>query len=178
MQKTLKHLAYILVEDRVPKTEDEKGIYLGQDHFWIDVQKILNSKSFRRLEGKTQVWPLAENPLVRNRLIHTMEVYFTAITIARILGLNEELTGAIALAHDLGHTPFGYLGERILSKIALEKFDDPIGFKHARFSVIVAQEIERNGQGLNLMPIICDGVEYHSRGAGTMTTLENVPQEF
>lgn len=178
MKENLKHLAYVLTEYRVPKTEDEKGIYLGQDPFWVDAQKILNSKSFRRLEGKTQVWPLAENPLVRNRLTHTMEVYSIAVTIARILGLNEWLAGAIALAHDLGHTPFGHLGERMLSKILNHRLGNNRDFRHAEFSVVVAQEIERKGQGLNLMPIVCDGIKYHSRGSGEMTLLENVLQEF
>ena len=82
----------------------------------IIIQKIINSKSFRRLNGKTQVFTFPENVLIRNRLIHTLEVKSIAETIATILGLNISLVGAIAAGHDLGHTPFGHLGERFIQK--------------------------------------------------------------
>lgn len=142
------------------------------DPFALDVQKIINSKSFRRLNGKTQVFAFPENVLIRNRLIHTLEVKSIAETIATILGLNVSLVGAIAAGHDLGHTPFGHLGERFIQK----NYDE--SFRHEIFGLTVAEKIERKGLGLNLLFETLEGITYHSRGTGEANITNNIPMEY
>lgn len=142
------------------------------DPFEIDVWKIKSSKSLRALGGKTQVWPLASNPLVRNRLTHSLEVEAIAVMIAQVLGLNVNLTRAIALAHDLGHAPFGHMFERIISEIT------GIRLRHEFFGPLLMQKIERQGKGLNLSFEVLEGVSRHSRGDGKLVTEDNYPLEY
>ncbi len=130
-----------------------------------DRDRILHSKSFRRLKGKTQVFLAPEGDHYRTRMTHTLEVSQNARTVAKALRLNEDLTEAIALGHDLGHTPFGHAGERVLNKI-YEK-----GFHHQEQSVRVVERLEKNGKGLNLTKEVRDGILNHST-AGNPSTLE------
>ncbi len=128
-----------------------------------DRDKIIHSKAFRRLNGKTQVFLTPEGDHYRTRLTHTLEVSQTARTIAKALRLNEDLTEAIALGHDLGHTPFGHAGERALNKIC------PGGFRHYLQSVRVVERLERNGAGLNLTKEVRDGIANHQVSTTPMT---------
>ncbi len=128
-----------------------------------DRDRIIHCKSFRRLKHKTQVFLSPEGDHYRTRLTHTLEVAQIARTIARALRLNEDLTEAIALAHDLGHTPFGHAGERALDKLL------PEGFRHYRQSVRVAERLEKEGQGLNLTAEVLDGILCHTEGQEAKT---------
>lgn len=130
-----------------------------------DRDRILHSKSFRRLKHKTQVFLAPRGDHYRTRLTHTLEVSQIARTIAKALRLNEDLTEAIALGHDLGHTPFGHSGEAILNKIC------PYGFKHYEQSVRIVELLEKNGRGLNLTWEVRDGMRNHST-ANMPATLE------
>lgn len=121
-----------------------------------DRDRILHCKSFRRLMHKTQVFLSPEGDHYRTRLTHTLEVSQIARTIAVALRLNEELTEAIALGHDLGHTPFGHAGERALTAVC------PGGFSHARQSVRVVEKLEKDGAGLNLTWEVRNGIGCHS----------------
>ena len=123
--------------------------------FQRDRDRILHSKAFRRLKHKTQVFISPEDDYFRTRLTHTLEVSQIARTISRALRLNEDLTEAIALGHDLGHTPFGHAGERVLDKLS------PEGFRHNEQSLRVVDIIEKNGQGLNLTAEVRDGILNH-----------------
>lgn len=133
--------------------------------FQRDRDRILHSKSFRRLKHKTQVFLIPEGDHYRTRLTHTLEVSQIARTIAKSLRLNEDLTEAIALGHDLGHTPFGHAGESVLNKLL------PQGFEHCVQSVRIVEKLERNGQGLNLTFEVRDGILNH-RTKGKPSTLE------
>ena len=133
--------------------------------FQRDRDRILHSKSFRRLKDKTQVFLSPEGDHYRTRLTHTLEVSQNARTIARALQLNEELVEAIALGHDLGHTPFGHAGERALDEVC------PLGFKHNEQSVRVVEFKEKDGRGLNLTREVIDGILTHQT-AGEPMTLE------
>ncbi len=124
-----------------------------------DRDRIIHSNSFRRLMHKTQVFLSPEGDHYRTRLTHTMEVSQIARTIARALRLNEDLTEAIALGHDLGHTPFGHAGERVLDKL------NPGGFSHSEQSVRVVEKLEKGGRGLNLCWEVRDGIRCHSSGS-------------
>ncbi len=130
-----------------------------------DRDRILHSKAFRRLKGKTQVFLAPEGDHYRTRLTHTLEVAQNARTIAKALRLNEDLTEAIALGHDLGHTPFGHAGERELNRICSD------GFHHQLQSVRVVEKLEKNGKGLNLTREVRDGILNHST-SGSPATLE------
>ena len=123
--------------------------------FQRDRDKITHSKSFRRLMHKTQVFIAPEGDHYRTRLTHTLEVSQIARAIARCLTLNEDLTEAIALGHDLGHTPFGHTGENALNRLV------PGGFRHNEQSVRVVKFLENNGEGLNLTHEVIDGIENH-----------------
>lgn len=123
--------------------------------FQRDRDRIIHSKSFRRLKDKTQVFLSPEGDHYRTRLTHTLEVSQNARTIAKALQLNEELVEAIALGHDLGHTPFGHAGERALNEIC------PYGFRHNEQSVRTVDILEKNGAGLNLTWEVRDGIENH-----------------
>jgi len=124
-----------------------------------DIDRITHSKTFRRLKHKTQVFLQPEGDHYRTRLTHTLEVSRLARTVARALGLNEDLVEAIALGHDLGHTPFGHAGERALNSIY------PGGFKHYEQSLRVADILERGGRGLNLCYETRMGILNHTKGA-------------
>ena len=128
--------------------------------FQHDRDRILHCKSFRRLKHKTQVFLSPEWDHYRTRLTHTLEVSQIARTVARALSLNEDLTEAITLGHDLGHTPFGHAGERVLNSLL------PSGFHHVRQSVRVVERLEKNGRGLNLTDEVRDGILCHSKGTG------------
>lgn len=128
-----------------------------------DRDRILHCKSFRRLKHKTQVFLSPEGDHYRTRLTHTLEVAQIARTIARCLGLNEDLTEAIALGHDLGHTPFGHAGERALNRIC------PFGFRHYEQSVRVVEFLEKEGEGLNLTFEVRDGILCHTIGTEAVT---------
>lgn len=130
-----------------------------------DRDRIVHCKSFRRLKDKTQVFLSPQGDHYRNRLTHTLEVSQIARTIAKALSLNEDLTEAIALGHDLGHTPFGHAGERALDRVC------PLGFAHYKQSVRVVERLEKNGAGLNLTWEVRDGILNH-RTQGTPHTLE------
>ena len=130
-----------------------------------DRDRILHSKSFRRLKQKTQVFLIPEGDHYRTRLTHTLEVSQLSRTIAKALRLNEDLVDAIALGHDLGHTPFGHAGERALNAVC------PFGFAHYEQSVRVVELLEKKGEGLNLTWEVRDGIRNH-RTSGTPATLE------
>lgn len=123
-----------------------------------DVDRILHTKAFRRLMHKTQVFLQPEGDHYRTRLTHTLEVSRIARTISRSLMLNEDLTEAIALGHDLGHTPFGHAGERALNCL----MKDDGGFKHYEQSLRVVDKLEKNGRGLNLSFEVRDGIIRHT----------------
>jgi dGTPase len=128
--------------------------------FQRDRDRILHSKSFRRLKHKTQVVLAPYGDHYRTRLTHTLEVSAISRTIAKALRLNEDLTEAIALGHDIGHTPFGHSGEETLAKLL------PGGFNHYLQSLRVVEKLEYEGKGLNLSFEVRDGIARHSKGRG------------
>lgn len=128
--------------------------------FQHDRDRIIHSKSFRRLKHKTQVFLSPQGDHYRTRLTHTLEVSQIARTIAKSLGLNEDLVEAICLGHDLGHTPFGHAGEEVLNKIHKG------GFRHNEQSLRVVDKLERDGEGLNLTYEVRDGILKHTKGKG------------
>ena len=139
--------------------------------FQRDRDRILHCKAFRRMKDKTQVFLAPQGDHYRNRLTHTLEVSQIARTIAKALRLNEDLVEAIALGHDLGHTPFGHAGERALDEI------HPGGFTHYQQSIRVVQILEKSGEGLNLTWEVRDGILNH-RISGSPTTLEGQVVRF
>jgi dGTPase len=140
--------------DRPEPPDDTRPIY---QH---DRDRIIHSKAFRRLSGKTQVFLAPEGDHYRNRLTHTLEVAQIARTVTRALRLNESLTEAIVMGHDLGHTPFGHAGEKVLARLM------PDGFHHVKQSLRVVEVLEREGRGLNLSAEVRDGILKHSKGKG------------
>jgi len=148
------------------------------DHFVGDEAKILNSKGFRRLTGKPQVFPSPLNPNVRTRGTHTNEVAAVAAVSADYLGLNMGLVRAGALGHDIGHVPFGHHGEVVISKLYFERHGVEKKFQHAVYGVVVAQQIERrDGVGLNLTYPTLQAMLHHSHKQGQMTIDSGLPQE-
>ncbi len=137
------------------KPEEECSI---RTCFQRDRDRIIHSKSFRRLKHKTQVFLAPVGDHYRTRLTHTLEVSQIARTISRALRLNEDLTEAIALGHDLGHTPFGHAGESVLDRLVEG------GFKHYLQSIRVVKYLEKKGEGLNLTFEVIDGIGKHSKG--------------
>ena len=131
--------------------------------FQRDTDRIVYSKAFRRLKHKTQVFLQPEGDHYRTRMTHTLEVSRIARTMARALSLNEDLTEAIALGHDLGHTPFGHAGERLLDEVM------PGGFAHYKQSVRVVERLEKGGEGLNLTCEVRNGIACHTKGAPAAT---------
>lgn len=138
----------------------------SRTEFQRDRDRVIHSKGFRRLQFKTQVFLAPEGDHYRTRLTHTLEVAQVARTIARGLRLNEDLTEAIALAHDLGHTPFGHIGERTLNEVY------PGGFKHYMQSLRMVDKLERKG-GLNLTYEVRNGIVNHS-GSSQASSLEGM----
>jgi dGTPase len=136
-----------------PEVEDDV-----RPAFQRDRDRIIHSKAFRRLKHKTQVFFAPTGDHYRTRLTHTLEVSQIARTIAKVLRLHEELTEAIALGHDLGHTPFGHAGERVIDGLM------PGGFNHYEQSLRVVDVLENDGRGLNLTWEVRDGIAKHSKG--------------
>jgi dGTPase len=130
--------------------------------FQLDRDRLLHCKAFRRLAGKTQVFLAPKGDHYRTRLTHTLEVAQVARSIARALRLNEMLVEAMVMGHDLGHTPFGHAGERLLNTVVAD------GFHHVLQSVRVVEVLENDGQGLNLTAEVRDGILRHSKGRGNV----------
>jgi len=157
-----------LLASYASKSVDSKGRRLNEPPCPIrtcyqrDRDRIIHCKAFRRLKYKTQVLLLPEGDHYRTRLTHTLEVSQIARTIARALRLNEDLTEAIALGHDLGHTPFGHMGEEVLDGLAKER--GLKGFHHAQQSLRLVEVLERDGKGLNLTWEVREGILQHSKG--------------
>ncbi len=157
------------LSDNATHSADTKGRAVDEPQcelrtaFQRDRDRIIHSKAFRRLKHKTQVFLSPESDHYRTRLTHTLEVAQIARTIARALRLNEDLTEAIALGHDLGHTPFGHAGERALNELA--SFE----FTHFEQSVRVCTSIEKKGKGLNLTHEVLNGILCHTRGTDADT---------
>ena len=155
------------------KSENSKGRLKGEPacpmrtDFQRDRDRIIYSKSFRRLKNKTQVFFAPDGDHYMSRLTHTLDVAQIARSLARCLSLNEDLTEAIALGHDLGHTPFGHVGERVLSELC------PEGFRHSEQSLRVVDCLEKDGKGLNLTLEVRDGILNHP-SYGNPATLEGV----
>jgi dGTPase len=137
--------------------------------FQRDRDRIVHCKAFRRLKHKTQVFIAPEGDHYRTRLTHTLETCGIARNVARALGLNEDLTEAIGLGHDLGHPPFGHIGERVLDECLQERYG--VRFRHNEHSLRVVERLERDGQGLNLTEQVRDGILNHT-GPNKARTLE------
>ncbi len=155
-KQILSPYAALSSESRGRKREEEKCTV--RTEFQRDRDRIIHSKAFRRLKHKTQVFLSPEGDHYRTRLTHTLEVSQIARTVARALMLNEDLTEAISLGHDLGHTPFGHAGERALNNIV------PGGFRHYEQSVRVVDLLEKDGRGLNLTYETRNGILCHTTG--------------
>lgn len=149
------------------KSELKKCII--RTEFQRDRDRILHSKSFRRLKDKTQVFLSPIGDHYRTRLTHTLEVSQIARTISKSLRLNEDLTEAIALGHDLGHTPFGHAGESALNDVVLG------GFRHNEQSLRVVEALEREGEGLNLTYEVQDGILKHTKGRDRIIAKDYLP---
>ena len=162
-KKTLSPYACLSVNSRGRRREEAQCDI--RPVFQRDRDRILHSKAFRRLKDKTQVFLTPEGDHYRTRMTHTLEVSQNARTIAKALRLNEDLVEAIALGHDLGHTPFGHAGERALQKVC------PLGFVHSDQSLRVVDVLERDMKGLNLTEEVRDGILNHQT-EGMPFTLE------
>ncbi len=155
-----------ILHPRAKKSSQSRGRVVPEKEgvirtcFQRDRDRIIHSKAFRRLKHKTQVFLAPRGDHYRTRLTHVLEVSQIARTIARALRLNEDLTEAIALGHDLGHTPFGHAGEAVLREI------HPGGFDHYRQSLRVVDRLEKDGRGLNLTYEVRNGIVTHSKGKG------------
>ncbi len=152
-----------MLAPQASKSSESKGRRRPEPHdpirpvFQRDRDRIIHSKAFRRLKHKTQVF-FAPGDHYRTRLTHSLEVSQIARTVAKVLQLNEDLTEAIALGHDLGHTPFGHAGERVLKVLI------PGGFNHYAQSLRIVDVVENDGQGLNLTWEVRNGIAKHSKG--------------
>ncbi len=138
--------------------------------FQRDRDRIVHCKAFRRLSHKTQVFVAPRGDHYRTRLTHTLEVTTISRTVARALRLNEDLVEAIGVGHDLGHTPFGHIGEEVLDRCLQERFGS--GFRHYEHSLRIVEHLEREGIGLNLTEQVRDGIARHSSRAPLPETLE------
>lgn len=163
--KNLSHLAFksqnSLGRALSPKFDRDQNLYF-MDPFLLDLIKIQQSKALRRMRGKTQVISAPNNINIRDRMTHSFEVASNAVQTGARLGLNIPLLQAGALAHDLGHVPFGHLGERLLTERLSEEF------RHEKFAIFVLEMVERNGRGLNLSYETLQTIRRHSRGSGLM----------
>src|SRR5918996_1213451 len=153
-------------EARVREEEEECRL---RTPFQRDRDRIVHCKAFRRLKHKTQVFIDPKGDHYRTRLTHTLETAGISRTVARALRLNEDLTEAIALGHDLGHPPFGHTGEEALDEALAERFGRR--FRHNEQSIRVVEVLERDGRGLNLTVEVRDGILHHT-GRGEPSTLE------
>ena len=176
LEHTILSPSAMLVSNSLGRLRDEPKCPVRTD-FQRDRDRIIHSKSFRRLKHKTQVFIDPEEDHYRTRLTHTLEVAQISRTIARALGLNEDLTEAIALGHDLGHTPFGHAGEAALDEI-LRAFVPGCGFKHSEQSLRVVDVLEKKGCGLNLTFEVRDGILHHSKGRADLSLDAKGPATF
>lgn len=162
-RQTLSPFAALAAASRGRERPEQEHAY--RTAYQRDRDRILHSKAFRRLKQKTQVFLAPKGDHYRTRLTHTLEVSQIARTVARALNLNEDLTEAVALGHDLGHTPFGHAGEAVLNEVFAP------GFRHFEQSLRVVDLLEstRHGQGLNLTFEVRDGILNHSRSKGILT---------
>jgi dGTPase len=167
-ERWLSPLAVRSYETRGRAYEEEEECRI-RTPFQRDRDRIVHSKAFRRLKHKTQVFISPQGDQYRTRLTHTLETAGISRTVARALGLNEDLTEAIALGHDLGHPPFGHTGEEALDEILSERFGRR--FHHNQQSLRVVEVLERGGRGLNLTAETRDGILHHT-GPGEPSTLE------
>jgi len=151
------------------RERDEVGCGL-RTPFQRDRDRIVHSKAFRRLKHKTQVFISPMGDHYRTRLTHTLEVAQISRTVARALALNEDLTEAIAMGHDLGHSPFGHTGEEVLDKLLSERYGGH--FRHYEHSLRIVERLERDCHGLNLTEEVRDGIAHHSGRAAMPRTLE------
>lgn len=177
IREKLEDIEYKILHERAKKSRETLGRKIKETpcpirtEFQRDRDRIIHSKAFRRLKHKTQVFLQPEGDHYRTRLTHTLEVSQIARTIARALFLNEDLVEAIALGHDLGHTPFGHTGEAVLSRL----LKDHGGFYHPRQSLRVVDILEKDGKGLNLTEEVRDGILKHSKGFGEIIKKEELP---
>ena len=157
------------LSERAQRCRDTRGRAVPEEDddlrtaYQRDRDRIIHSNAFRRLQHKTQVFLSPFGDHYRTRLTHTLEVNQIARTLAIGMGVNEDLTEAIALGHDLGHTPFGHAGERALDAVT------PFPFRHYEQSLRVVDIIEKNGQGLNLTWEVRDGILHHTKGEEAST---------
>jgi dGTPase len=164
IREDLESREYQILAPQAAKSRDTRGRLRPEQEdpirpaFQRDRDRIIQCKAFRRLKHKTQVFFAPTGDHYRTRLTHTLEVSQIARSIAKVLRLNEELTEAIALGHDLGHTPFGHAGERVLQSLV------PGGFEHYEQSLRIVDVLEHNGDGLNLTWEVRDGIARHSKG--------------
>ncbi len=156
---------YAVLSEKTRGREREEEPCPMRTDFQRDRDRIIYSKAFLRLKNKTQVFFAPDGDHYMSRLTHTLDVSQIARSIARGLSLNEDLTEAIALGHDLGHTPFGHIGERVLATL------NPAGFKHNEQSLRVVDKLEKDGRGLNLTYEVRSGILNHTP-AGKPETLE------
>jgi dGTPase len=166
-QETLSPLAARSYPALRARAEEDCGL---RTPFQRDRDRIVHCKAFRRLTHKTQVFVAPRGDHYRTRLTHTLEVTTISRTVARALGLNEDLAEAIGLGHDLGHPPFGHIGEEVLDRCLKERFGE--GFRHYEHSLRVVEHLERDGAGLNLTEQVRDGIASHSSRAPLPGTLE------
>ena len=167
-KETLSPLAALSSETK-GRMKDEEKCDIRTD-FQRDRDRVIHSKSFRRMKHKTQVFLSPSDDHFRTRLTHVIEVAQIARTISKALRLNEDLTEAIALGHDLGHTPFGHAGEAALNDVV------PGGFKHVIQSLRMVDVLEKGGQGLNLTYEVRDGISKHSKGMGPIDNPKYRPE--
>lgn len=169
LRESIQQQEMLRLSPRACRSADSRGREREEEEcqirtcFQRDTDRIVYSKAFRRLKHKTQVFLQPEGDHYRTRMTHTLEVSRIARTIARGLALNEDLTEAIALGHDLGHTPFGHAGERLLDSIM------PGGFAHYQQSLRVVDRLEKNGEGLNLTWEVRNGILRHTKGEPAAT---------
>ncbi len=159
LEKEILHVKACLSSSSKGRERSEK-FHSIRTAFQRDRDRIIHCKSFRRLKHKTQVFMAPFGDHYRTRLTHTLEVSQIARTVAKALRLNEDLTEAIALGHDLGHTPFGHAGENTLNTLL------SMGFIHSEQSLRVVEKLEHSGKGLNLTYEVRDGIVKHSKGRG------------
>ena len=166
-EQFLSELAARSYPARRARPEDDCGL---RTPFQRDRDRIVHCKAFRRLKHKTQVFVAPQGDHYRTRLTHTLEVTQVSRTVARALALNEDLVEAIGLGHDLGHPPFGHIGEAVLDECLRERFGGE--FRHYEHSLRVVDHLEREGAGLNLTEQVRDGILGHSSRADMPATLE------
>lgn len=162
LRKRIENIERISIISEGTKSENTKGRFIKEEQddirtvFMVDRDRIIHSKSFRRLKHKTQVYIKTWGDHYRTRLTHTLEVAQIGKTIGKSIGLNEDLIEAIALGHDIGHVAFAHSGEEVLNELL------PNGFKHNINSIRVLTKIEKQGKGLNLTKEVLDGILNHS----------------